>query len=92
MRQDLFFARPHVSVNSRVDLLALLSWQFPFALAWCPSRVLQVAPYSVIEVRAFLQPIRFRRERSKMIVVEIGWCTGMMTVLLIGVFCNSYPS
>ena len=23
-----------------------------------------------------------------MIVVEIGWCTGVMTVLLIGVVCN----
>ena len=59
MRQDLFLARPHVSVKSLVDLLALLSCQFLVALAWCPSRVLQVAPYSVIEVRAFCSPSAF---------------------------------
>ena len=58
-RQDLFLARPHVCGNSRVDLLALLSCQFLVALAWCPSRVLQVAPDSVIEVRAFCSPSAF---------------------------------
>ena len=51
--QDLFLARPNVSVDSLIDLLSLLSPQFLVTRACCPSLVLQVAFYSVIDVRAF---------------------------------------
>ena len=39
----VFFARPHVSLNSRVDLPSLLSCEFSVALPWCSSIALQLA-------------------------------------------------